>query len=119
MNELERCREFLEPALAYSGGTHEWEDIQEGVSKSVMQLWANERGAAITEIIKYPRKKVLNVFIAGGDMDQLLEMLESAKVWGASQGCDAITMSGRRGWLRVLNKHGWREQFATMSSEIL
>lgn len=119
MNELERCREFLEPALAYSGGTHEWEDIQEGVSKSVMQLWANEEAAAVTEIIAYPRMKVLNVFIAGGNMGQLLEMLESAREWGKAQGCSVITMSGRKGWLRVLNKHGWQEQFTTMSSELL
>jgi hypothetical protein len=119
MNELERCREFLEPALAYSGGTHEWEDIVEGVHSMRMQLWANERGAAITEIIQYPRKKVLNAFLAGGEMDQVLEMIDSAKQWGAGQGCSSITMSGRRGWLRVLGKHGWEEQFCTMACEIL
>lgn len=119
MTHIDDSREFLEPALAYSGGTHEWSDVVSGVHSSRMQLWANERGAAITEILEYPRKRVLNVFLAGGDMDQILEMLESAKAWGAQQGCEAICMSGRKGWLRVLNKHGWQEQFATMSSQIL
>jgi len=119
MMKLDECRAFLEPALEYSGGTHEWEDIAEGVHSTRMQLWANERGAAITEILEYPRKRVLNVFLAGGDMDQILEMLDSAKAWGAQQGCDAIMMSGRKGWLRVLNKHGWEERFSTMASEIL
>lgn len=116
MTELERCREFIEPALVYSGGTHEWEDIVEGVHKAHMQLWANKDAAAITEIIQYPRKKVLNVFLAGGEMGQLIEMLESAKAWGNAQGCDTITMSGRRGWLRVLGKQGWVPQFVTMAA---
>lgn len=118
MTELDRCKPFLEPALAYSGGTHQWSDIVEGVQSTRMQLWANETGAAITEIVKYPRKTVLNVFIAGGDMDQLIEMLDSAKHWGRLQGCDTIAMSGRPGWLRVLNKHGWHGQFSTMASPL-
>ena len=118
MMKLDECRAFLEPALEYSGGTHEWEDIAEGVYSNRMQLWANARGTAITEIVKYPRKTVLNVFIAGGDMDQLLEMLESAKHWGRLQGCDTIAMSGRHGWLRVLNRHGWKGQFSTMASPL-
>lgn len=118
MNELDRCRAFLEPALAYSGGTHEWQDIVDGVHSSRMQLWANDNAAAITEIIKFPRKVALNVFLAGGEMEGVLEMMDSAKVWGAQQGCDIITMSGRRGWLRVLDKHGWQEAFATMTCDL-
>lgn len=116
---MDRVRPMLEPAMTYSGGTHEWEDIVAGVVSTKMQLWANERGAAVTEIIAFPRKQVLNVFLAGGEMDQVLEMLESAREWGKAQGCSAISMSGRRGWLRVLNRHGWNEQFTTMSSELL
>lgn len=115
MTTLNQCKPMLMPALNRCGGTHEWEDIIEGVAAGYMQLWCNQEAAAITEIVKFPRKTVLNVFLAGGDMDQLLEMLESAKHWGKLQGCDAISMSGRRGWLRVLNKHGWDDGFTTMS----
>lgn len=115
---IEDYRKHIEPALAYSGGTHDWQDIVEGVASSKMQLWCNEDAAAITELVCYPRKKVLNVFLAGGDMTQLLEMLESAKAWAKLEGCDGIMMSGRRGWLRVLKDHGWSDQFATMASPV-
>lgn len=118
MRLLEDSRKHLEPALAYSGGTHAWEDIQEGVASGHMQLWADDAAAAITEIVRYPQKKVLNVFLAGGDMDVLLHMLGSAQAWGRAEGCDAMSMSGRRGWLRVLNKHGWEDAFSTMSCEL-
>lgn len=116
---IDDCRKFLEPALAYSGGTHEWVDVVNGVCSGRMQLWPSPDAAAVTEIIKYPRKMVLNVFIAGGNMERLVDMLESAKAWGHAQGCDAIAMSGRRGWLKVLGKEGWEEQFTTMTSDIL
>lgn len=112
---LEDARKYLEPALSYSGGTHEWQDIVEGVASRRMQLWQNERAAAITEMINYPQKRVLNVFLAGGEMGQLMEMLESAKEWGRMEGCTAISMTGRKGWLKVLDKQGWEPQFVTMS----
>ena len=118
MTELERCKPMLLPALDRCGGTHEWADVVLGVHTTAMQLWANERAAAITEIVKYPRKTVLNVFLAGGELGQAMEMLESAKVWGVAQGCDAISMSGRRGWLKPLGAEGWKEAFTTMSCEL-
>lgn len=112
---LEHCKPFLLPALERCGGTHEWSDIVEGIHSTRMQLWANERAAAITEIVKFPRKTVLNVFLAGGELGQVMEMLESAKEWGRLQGCDTISMSGRRGWLKPLGAVGWSEDFCVMS----
>lgn len=119
MTRLNDYRTVLEPALARSGGSHAWDDVVEGVASGYMQLWANGRSAAITQIIRHPQKTVLVVFLAGGDMGELLDMLEDAKLWGAGEGCEEIQMHGRRGWLRVLGKHGWGEQFTTMSSPIL
>ncbi len=60
--ELARCRKWIEDALAYSGGTHTYEDIVEGIHSLRYQFWAAERGCAVTEIIEYPRKKVFHVF---------------------------------------------------------
>ena len=45
VNEIERCRPWIEAALKYTGGTHEFEDIVDGIRSSRMQLWPSERGA--------------------------------------------------------------------------
>ena len=37
--ELERCKPWIEAALEYSGGTHDWIDVCEGIYKGTMQLW--------------------------------------------------------------------------------
>lgn len=111
-------KHFITPALDRGGNTHTWDDIVQGIREFRFQLWTGERAAAITEIIDYPRKRVLNVFLAGGDKDELLEMLESARAFGRANGCASLTMAGRQGWQRVLNKHGWKPAFLVMSDDL-
>lgn len=117
LEELLRCRSWIEDALEYAGGTHLFEDIVAAVIEGRMQLWAGEKGCAVTEIIVYPRKKVIHVFLAGGDMSQIIDFEESALEFGRMNGCTTMTLAGRKGWTKVLDKHGWKESFVVMSKE--
>ena len=116
--ELSRCQKWIEDALSYGGGTHTFEDVIEGVMSGHMQLWSGETACAVTEIIVFPKKKVLHVFLAGGSMDEIIAMNESAMIWGKAQGCKDMTISGRKGWERVLKNHGYKPVFTTLSLEI-
>ena len=118
MIELEAYRGWIDDALEYSGGTHIFEDVVDGIKSGRMQLWPTEKGCAVTEIVVYPRKKVLHIFLAAGDLDQLLDMIDAAAAWGIQQGCQAMTMSGRRGWLRVLGKQGWANTMTVMERKL-
>ena len=118
LSQLQRCRGWIESALAYSGGTHEYRDIVDGVLEGRMQLWAGDSGCAVTEISVYPKKKVLHVFLAAGDMDQIIDFQDSAIQFAKMNGCDSMTIAGRSGWKRVLDKHDWREQFVVLEREI-
>ena len=113
-SELVRCRPWLEAAMTH--GTHGWGDIVLGLAKGHYQFWPAPNGAAITEIVVYPKRKVLNIFLAGGDLGQLLDMQASAAAWAKAQGCDALMMTGRAGWKRVLT--GWREVATVMEIAI-
>ena len=116
--QLMRCRRWIEDALEYSNGTHTFADIVRGVLNGDFHLWHGDNGCAVTEITVYPRKKVLHVFLAGGDMQQILDFEESAVVWGQSYGCTAMTIAGRPGWKRILGKRGWDEKFTVLGREI-
>lgn len=107
MIDLGAYRQQIEAALAYGGGTHLFEDVVEAVRDGRMQAWVNGDSIAITEIIAYPRKRVLHAFLAGGSMRGVLDMIDSAAAWGRAQGCTAFTIAGRKGWLRVLGRRGW------------
>lgn len=116
-NELERCRPWIEAALEYSGGTHEFSDIVEGIGKGVLQLWPTPKGCIVTEIVCFPKKRVLNVFLGGGELEQILDMHQSVLEWAKAQGCSALTMSGRFGWKKPLKAHGWEVQHASYVKE--
>ena len=118
MTELDRCRPWIEAALEYSGGTHTFEDIVQGIVSGHMQLWPAPKGCAVTQIVVYPQKKTLHVFLAGGEMEQLLDMMGDAAAWGRTQGCAAMTLSGRIGWQRALRGHGWETRLVQMEKEI-
>lgn len=115
--ELQRCRKWIEDALAYSHGTHEFEDIAHGVYTGMMQLWPTPRGCLITEIVVFPKKKILNIFLVGGELDQILEMHESVIAWAKSQGCSSLTGHGRKGWEKALKDHGWKVTHVSYEKE--
>ncbi len=106
--DLERCKPWIEDALEYCHGTHEFEDIVLGIADSRMPLWAAPRGCIVTEIVVYPRKKVLNLFLAGGELDQLIDMNTDISNWAISHGCTGGTLTGRLGWKKALAPLGWK-----------
>jgi tagatose-1,6-bisphosphate aldolase len=116
--EMERCREWIEAALEHGGGTHDFDDICEAVSSGYMQFWPADDACAVTEVITYPKKKVLHIFLAGGNKDTILDMNESAIEFAKQLGCDGMTICGRAGWARELKSHGWKEQYRSLVRDI-
>ena len=111
--ELMRGKDWIESALKKGGNTHDFVDIVDGVMSGHMQLWMGKNGCAVTEIVVYPNKKVLHVFLAGGNkgygIKQITDMHDDAMAWGKQQGCEGMTVAGRKGWKKVLQKKGWSE----------
>ncbi len=116
--ELERCRVWIEAALDYSGGTHDFDDIAASVRSGYMQFWPAPKGCAITEILTFPKRKIFHIFLAGGEKQQIVDMDESAVEFARREGCTGMTIAGRRGWARVLMNKGWTEAFTTLSKDI-
>lgn len=118
LTEFDRCAPWLEAALKYANNTHNIEDIRKGVANGYYQLWPAEKGALITEIESYPNRNVLHVFLGGGELQQLLDMVESVEVYAKTIGCKSVTVSGRKGWVKLLKRRGARELCTTMAKEL-
>ena len=116
--ELDRCRPWIEAALSYSGNTHHFEDIVAGVKSGTMQLWPAPHSCLVTELVIYPRKKLLNIFLAGGELKELMSMQPDVQKWAIREGCDGGMISGRRGWDRPLKNLGWKFQHVYYTKEI-
>lgn len=111
-------KKWIEDALEYSPGTHDLEDILYAISTGEMQLFANKGGCAVTQIVEYPKKKVLFVFLAGGELDSVISLHDEAMEYAKSRGCDTLMQIGRMGWTRELKKHGWENKSACMTRAI-
>jgi hypothetical protein len=116
--ELERCRPWIEAALRRSGGTHLFEDIVSAVKAGTMQFWPAEDACAVTEIIVYPRKKAFHVFLAGGRMETIVDMDESAIHFARLNGCTSMSIAGRKGWQKVLEGKGYKPVLTSLGKDI-
>ena len=111
----------LQAALDRAGGEYDLDDIWDMVARRDAQLWHNEAFSGVTQVVIYPRKKVVLVHLAGGDLDALLEaagpggdLEKFAKIVGA----DGIEIQGRRGWVRAMADIGYREQYVRVYKEL-
>lgn len=117
--EWARCRHWIEDALAYDGGLHTIEDIEGYIGQGQAHFWPGKESAVVTQFWNFPQKKALNYWLAGGDMDELLnEMQPVIEEWAKLQGCDMIVIAGRRGWERAMKRHGFDYYWTALGKKL-
>lgn len=110
-----RLKHLLVPALEMDG-THNLDDVLEELRREEVEFWPGEQSAVVTEIIAYPRKKLLVYWIAGGELEELKKLATVINEYGRSRGCQEATIVGRRGWVRALDD--WDEKFTVAVREL-
>ena len=115
--ELRRCRPFIEAALQYTGGTHDWDDIVYLVRKRTAQFWPGKNCAAITELIDTPGLRYCGIWLAGGELEELLEIERNIAQWARDEmRCRKVIIRGRPGWERVLE--GYSRAYVALEKEL-
>ena len=79
-------------------------------------LWPMQRSAAVTQIHEHPNGRVLRLWLAGGDLDELRHFLPAADNYGRMMGCMAVEIEGRPGWERVLE--GYKKRRVILVKEL-
>lgn len=114
-----RCKPWIEAALPYARGTHTIEDIEAGIESGQFVFWAGPKSAVITEVLQYPRKRVLHYFLLGGDLRELVEFMEPRiTAWAKSIGCNGVSGAGRKGFERVYAKSGFELAWTVIYKDI-
>ena len=103
--KFEKNRKYIADALEYSGGTHSIDDVYLACAVGEAQLHPLEKSCIITEVVDYPSLTVCRIWLAGGDLDELMQAEKSIAVWAKAQGCDAMEINGRMGWKRKLKDY--------------
>jgi len=100
--------EHLERAVAFSNGEIETKDFLPLLLDEEMQLWVAVGdgecvAAMVTQIIIYPRKKIMRVIAIGGrDMKIWMKNIDMLENFALAMGCTELEAWTKRGFLRVL-----------------
>lgn len=118
VKEFKRCEHWIEAALEYSHGTHDIQDIFECVAQGTLEFWPGKHCALISQVVQYPKKKMIHVFLAGGDIKEIEAMEPDIVAWAKQQGCEALSLTGRPGWTKsFLNNIGYKNTQVQMIKE--
>ena len=101
MNEWERCSAWIQAALDHAGNLFSLEDVLEAIQTGKAQFWPGKDCALVTEVRQYPLKKICNVWLAGGDLEEIKHIVTYIRMFAKQADCDAITLQGRPGWQKI------------------
>ena len=119
LTEFRRIQIHIENALEYNANTLILQDIVDQIATGDMHLWAGKDSAIITQIVIFPRRKVLHVPFAGGNLAEIEEMSPFIIDFAKRLGCDMISIAGRKGWERTFTKSlGFEFAYSVFKLEI-
>jgi hypothetical protein len=114
-----RCAPWIDAALEHAGRTHALADVEALVRDGDAQFWPGRASALVTEIHEFPRLRSLHLWLAGGDLGELVTVLRPcAEKWACGEGCTRTTIIGRPGWARALAPEGYRPAATVLFKEI-
>jgi len=100
--------DWIDQALAHAGRSHRLEDVLAMVATGAAQLWRGAASAMVTVVEDDPCERRLLIWLAGGDLEELVGVLRpAAERWAKAQGCRRVLIIGRPGWERVLAGEGY------------
>jgi hypothetical protein len=99
----------IEKALEIDG-THTWDDVRDLLLDGAAQIFWNEHGAWITELLVLPQKRMLNVWVVAGELPEVMALQEQVERFALTQTCDCMIVKGARfGWKDIAKEYGWEE----------
>ena len=82
----EQVVEKIKIALARDGA-HTWEDVVAALRAGHCQMFWNEHGAWIVEVLQSPRKRFLNVWVVAGELPGVMSLQPQVMEYAREQGC--------------------------------
>jgi hypothetical protein len=98
----------LDRLLDRMGGLYTLGDILERLGDGRMQSFARGNSFAVTEVGAFPRRKVLDILVAVGDLGDCVRLHDDIVRFADRQNVSLVRAYGRRGWMPWMADRGWR-----------
>ncbi len=113
-------RPHLKKAADYTYGRYEVDDILDRITDYDHTLWIafdeeSIKGAVVTMMAQYPRKKYLDMVFTGGVelKSWKAPMLDLLQKWAFDNKCSGIECTGRPGWAKIFKADGHKPLWNT------
>ena len=113
---------LIEKALRHAEGELIPDDIKKHLDSANLRLWValkdrNVIAAMVTEIIQYPRKKIVRVItLAGKDMSLWYDFLPMLEGYAIRHGCSSLEAWTRKGMTRKLKD--WKHSYDIITKDL-
>lgn len=107
----------IEKALATDGGGHSWDTLVPMLKAGKAQIFWNDQGAWITEIVQAPLSRWLNVWVVAGELPGVMDLQERVLEHARQNNCPRVTATARLGWKHVAREYGWHQHAMVITHE--
>jgi hypothetical protein len=113
---------LIEKALQHAEGELVPDDIKKHLDKGDLRLWVALEGketiaAMVTEVIQYPRKKIVRVItLAGKNMDMWYDFLPMIEGYAIRNDCSSLEAWSRKGMARKLKD--WKHSYDIITKDL-
>ena len=113
---------FIKKALRHAEGELQPEDIKKHLDSGDLRLWVALKdkdviASMVTEIIQYPRKRIVRVItLAGKDMNLWYDFLPMVEGYAIRNGCSSLEAWTRRGMTRKLKD--WKHSYDVITKDL-
>ena len=109
---------YIEAALQKGQEPFSVEDVYDRVCAGLAHFEPVEDGAAVFWFNDYPQRKLLRIWLYGGNMPSIEQVLDAAQKHAERLECDGIELDGRKGWERILKSHGFNYARSVLIKEL-
>ena len=113
---------LIKKALRHAEGELQPEDIKKHLDSGDLRLWVALKdkdviASMVTEIIQYPRKRIVRVItLAGKDMNLWYDFLPMVEGYAIRNGCSSLEAWTRRGMTRKLKD--WKHSYDVITKDL-
>ena len=116
---LEKYSLDIKEALCYTHGAWDFDQVVAGILTAQLDLFALDNSILICQTVRNPNMIVYHVFIACGDLDEILEFsADQLHKEAALRGASVLSFEGRKGWKPKLTQLGWSNEMIVMYKEV-
>lgn len=98
----------LARALERMGGLYTVSDILGAIAAGRMQGFMEGDSWAVTQVIDFPRARMLEILVAVGDLTACRKLHDRIMNYARDNDIGIIQAYGRRGWIGDAERRGWK-----------